>query len=251
MTAFVREVRLERERVASFERYPFAIPAIRHLDELALDAKVTFFVGENGSGKSTLLEAIAVACGFNAEGGSKNFSFATRRSESELHQFIRVVRGTRRWRDGFFLRAESHFNLASEIEALDREPGGGPRIIDSYGGVSLHEQSHGESFLALANHRFRSDSLFLLDEPEAAVSPSRQLGLLAIIHRLVERERSQFLIATHSPILLGYPGAVIYRFGTDGVAPVAYKDTEHYQITRDFLAGPERFFKHLFADEDE
>ena len=153
-------------------------------------------------------------------------------------------------RDGFFLRAESYFNVATEIENLDRA-GGGPPIIDSYGGVSLHEQSHGESFLALANHRFRSDGLYLLDEPEAALSPPRQLALLAIMHRLVEREGSQFVIATHSPILLAYPGAVIYRFGTDGIAPVAYEDTEHFQITRDFLAGPERYFKHLFTDDDD
>lgn len=242
---YLRAVRLERDRVPSFSPYPFSIPAIRALDELPLDPRVTCLVGENGSGKSTLLEAIAVVAGFNAEGGTKNFRFATRRSESDLHRYLRAVRGPTRERDGFFLRAESYFNVGTEIERLDAE-GGGPPIIDSYGGVSLHEQSHGESFLALAQHRFRGDGLYLLDEPEAALSPTRQLAFLAIIHDLVEHHRSQFVIATHSPILLGYPGALIYSL--DGGAPraITYEETEHYLITRDFLASPERFFKTLF-----
>lgn len=250
MNALLRSVRVDRERVPSFERYPFNMPAVRSLEELTFDSKVTFFVGENGSGKSTLLEAIAVAVGFNAEGGTKNFRFATRRSESELHKYLRPTRGSRRWLDGFFLRAESYFNLASEIEALDREPGPGPPIIASYGGVSLHEQSHGESFLALAQHRFRGNGVYLLDEPEAALSPNRQLALLSIIFRLAEHELSQFVIATHSPILLGYPNALIYGFAPSGIERVAYEDTEHYQVTKNFLAAPHRFFKHLFEDED-
>jgi predicted ATPase len=237
---------LVRERVGDFKAYPFSIPSIASLEELELDAKVTFLVGENGSGKSTLIEAIAVLAGFNAEGGSKNFSFGTRRSESSLHQFMRPVRGHRRPRDGFFLRAESYFNVATEIERLDAEPGGGPAIIGSYGGVSLHEQSHGESFLALAAHRFGGQGLYILDEPEAALSPKRQLSLLSIINELVEERDSQFIIATHSPILMAYPNALIYRLGTDGIERVAYEDTEHYSITRDFLNSPERFFKSLF-----
>jgi predicted ATPase len=205
-------------------------------------------IGENGAGKSTLIEAIAVLAGFNAEGGSKNFRFGTRRSESCLHQFMRPVRGHRRPRDGFFLRAESYFNVATEIERLDEEQGG-PRVIDAFGGVSLHEQSHGESFLALATHRFRGQGLYILDEPEAALSPQRQLALLSIIHEHVEERASQFVIATHSPILMAYPNARICRLGADGIEQVAYEDTEHYRITRDFLNSPERFFKTLFRTE--
>jgi predicted ATPase len=243
--AYLRAVRLVRDSVPDFTVYPFSIPSIQSLDELELDGKVTFLIGENGSGKSTLLEAIAVLAGFNAEGGSKNFRFGTRRSESCLHQFMRPVRGHRRPRDGFFLRAESYFNVATEIERLDEE-GSGPRVIDSYGGVSLHEQSHGESFIALATHRFGGQGLYILDEPEAALSPKRQLSLLSLIHDLVEARASQFVIATHSPILMAYPNAVIYRLGPNGIERVAYEDTEHYSITRDFLNSPERFFKTLF-----
>lgn len=248
-TGYLRAVRLVRDSVPDFKVYPFAIPSIQSLDELELDGKVTFLIGENGAGKSTLIEAIAVLAGFNAEGGSKNFRFGTRRSESSLHQFMRPVRGHRRPRDGFFLRAESYFNVATEIEQLDAEPAytrSKSRIIDSYGGVSLHEQSHGESFLALATHRFGGQGLYILDEPEAALSPKRQLSLLSIIHDLVEERASQFVIATHSPILMAYPNARIYRLGSNGIEQVAYEDTEHYRITRDFLNSPERFFKTLF-----
>jgi predicted ATPase len=242
-----------REEVPTFDTYPFSIPAIRDLDELALDPKVTFLIGDNGSGKSTLIEAIAIAAGFNAEGGSKNFNFQTRGSESPLHRFLRPIRGLKRPRDGFFLRAESYFNVATEIERLDADPdaGGKPRIIDSYGGVSLHEQSHGESFIALAMHRFRGHGIYILDEPEAALSPQRQLSLLAIMHELVEEERSQFIIATHSPILMAYPGALLYQLRDDGLQRIRYEDTEHYTITRDFLNSPERFFKTLFARGDD
>jgi predicted ATPase len=237
-TAYLRAVRLLRDSVPDFKVYPFSIPCIQALDELELDAKVTFLIGENGSGKSTLIEAIAVLMGFNAEGGTKNFRFDTRRSESSLHEFMRPVRGVRRPRDGFFLRAESYFNVATEIERLG--------VISSYGGVSLHEQSHGESFIALATNRFGGDGLYILDEPEAALSPQRQLTLLSIIHDLVDKRASQFVIATHSPILMAYPNALIYRLGPNGIEQVAYEDTEHYRITRDFLNSPERFFKSLF-----
>ena len=227
-----------RDSVGDFKVYPFSIPSIQSLDELELDAKVTFLIGENGAGKSTLIEAIAILAGFNAEGGTKNFRFATRRSESCLHEFMRPVRGVRRPRDGFFLRAESYFNVATEIERLG--------VGSSYGGVSLHEQSHGESFIALATHRFGGHGLYILDEPEAALSPQRQLTLLSIIHELVEERASQFVIATHSPILMAYPNALIYRLGSSGIERVAYEDTEHYSITRDFLNSPERYFKRLF-----
>ncbi len=246
---FVRSVQLVPERVPSFERYPYSIPAVRRLAELSLHPRVTFLIGENGSGKSTLIEAIAIAAGFNAEGGTKNFRFATRRSESELHAALRLVRGTRRERDGFFLRAESLYNVATEIERLNKDPFS-PPLLPSYGGASLHDQSHGESFLALATHRFGGDGLYILDEPEAALSPRRQLALLKLLDVLVRHKRSQFVITTHSPILMAYPDALIYLLSADGITAVAYEATEHYQVTRDFLANRELYLHHLLSDDD-
>ncbi|MFZ6676802.1 AAA family ATPase [Undibacterium sp. Tian12W] len=235
---YVSRVSLRRDIVESFERYPFSLPAIKNFEYVDLHPKITYFVGENGSGKSTLLEAIAVSLGFNAEGGTKNFSFGTRRSHSVLDEYLRIAKGIRKPRDGFFLRAESFFNVATEIERLDEEPGG-PPIINSYGGISLHEQSHGESFLKLMTERFGGQGLYILDEPEAALSPQRQLAVLSRIHDLIE-DNSQFIIATHSPILMAYPDACIYQCGKEGISEIAYEDTEHYKITRDFLANPKR-----------
>lgn len=213
---------------------------------LAFDAPVTFLVGENGSGKSTLLEAIAVAAGFNAEGGTRNFRFATKETQSELGAYVTLAR--REYpRDGFFLRAESFYNVASYIDRLDDEPGLGARLIDSYGGVSLHNQSHGESFLALVEHRFGGQGLYLLDEPEAALSPSRQMSLLVLMDDLVKRQ-SQFIIATHSPILMAFPGAQIYQLDEEGISSVAYEETEHYQLTRRFLNDHRRMLKYLLGD---
>lgn len=245
---FLIDVTLNRHKVPSFENYPFSLPALQNFKHLKLHPKVTYFIGENGSGKSTLLEAIAVALGFNAEGGTKNFNFATRRSHSDLHDYLFVQRGVHRPSDGFFLRAESFFNLATNIEVLDAEGGGGRPIIDSYGGRSLHEQSHGESFLALMTNRFGGDGIYILDEPEAALSPQRQLAILARIHDLV-RDSSQFIIATHSPILMAYPDSTIYECGPDGIREIAYEDTEHYQVTRDFLINRERMLKILLAED--
>src|SRR5213080_2922437 len=162
---FVRALVLKQDEVESFDAYPFSIPAIRHLDELRLDSAVTLFAGENGSGKSTLVEAIAVAAGFNAEGGSRNVTVSTRASHSPLHKHLRLVRGTRRPRTGYFLRAESFFNVATYLERLE-DPG----ALAPYGGRSLHEQSHGESFISLLKHRFGPGGLYILDEPEAALS---------------------------------------------------------------------------------
>ena len=241
---FASQVSLRRVDVESFDRYPFCLPAVRSLETLELHPKVTFLVGENGSGKSTLLEAIAVSLGFNPEGGTKNFRFGTRRSHSELHAFIRVAKGFRRPKDGFFLRAESFFNVATEIENLDAEPSFGPPVINSYGGRSLHEQSHGESFLALMMNRFGADGIYILDEPEAALSPQRQLSVLSRIHDLVNTN-SQFIIATHSPLLMAYPESWIYSCSASGLSRVRYQDTEHYQVSRDFLANPERMLKVL------
>lgn len=231
--------------------YLTALPALAPLmagKRLAFPVPVTFLVGENGSGKSTILEAVAVAMGFNAEGGSRNFSFSTRATHSELGSSLTVSR-SRYPRDGFFLRAESFYNAASYIDVLDEEPGLGNRLIDSYGGRSLHAQSHGESFLALVQNRFGGEGLYLLDEPEAALSPARQLTLLGQIHLLV-RAGSQFLIATHSPILMAYPGACIYLLSEEGIHQVAYQETEHYLLTKRFLEDPERMLRYLFSQDD-
>jgi predicted ATPase len=245
---FIASLELKREEVPSFDIYPFSLPAVRSLEKLDLHPQVTFLVGENGSGKSTLLEALAVACGFNAEGGSKNFNFGTRESHSELYKYLRLSRGIPRPRTGYFFRAESFFNVATEIERLDAIPSYDEPISKAYGGGSLHEQSHGESFLALVLNRFGGHGLYLLDEPEAALSPKRQLVVMTRMHDLI-REKSQFIIATHSPILMAYPDAWIYECTSAGVHRVAYEDTEHYRITRNFLANPERTLKILFEDE--
>lgn len=239
---FVRTISLKREKIDSFEQYPFCLPAVRSLSTLELHPKVTFFIGENGSGKSTLLEAIAVSLGFNPEGGSKNFAFGTRPSHSELHGYLRIAKGIRRPRTGYFLRAESFFNVATEIERLD--------VTDSYGGKSLHEQSHGESFMALIENRFGAEGLYILDEPEAALSPQRQLRLLARMHALV-RKGSQFIIATHSPILMAYPDACIYQCAPEGLSEIAYQETEHYKVTKAFLADPMRMLKVLMEEDSD
>lgn len=232
---FVRGVRFERERVPDFGRYPFAIPAVRDLETLELDPGVTFLIGENGSGKSTLIEALAIVLGLNAEGGSQNFRVAERPSESELHRYLTPIRSHRRPRRRFFLRAESLFNVATEVERLE---------LDEYGWEALHDRSHGEAFLWLLRDRFVPGGLYLLDEPEAALSPRRQLAMLTRMQELV-RGGSQLVVATHSPILMAYPGAKILLLDEEGMRPVRYEDTEHVQITRDFLNEPSRYLRHL------
>ena len=240
---YLTSVRLRRQLPE--ESYLRGLPPVQYLmagHSLDFDAPVTFLIGENGAGKSTLLEGIAVACGFNPEGGSRNFSFSTRATHSELGAYLTPAR--RRYpKDGFFLRAESFYNVATNIDELD-ETTPGPRLIDSYGGVSLHRQSHGESFLALVEHRFSGQGLYLLDEPEAALSPARLLTLIALLDQLVKAD-SQFIIATHSPILMAFPGARLYQLGEDGVTAVEYRETEHYQLTRRFLENPERMLRYL------
>ena len=244
---YLLDLSLRRDKVPGFAEYPYCLPVVRNLSKIEFHPNVTFVVGENGTGKSTLLEAIAVALGFNAEGGGKNFRFATRASHSPLHDALILRKGLKRPRDGFFLRAESFFNVASNIEELDKAGGFGPPIIDSYGGVSLHEQSHGESFFALVTKRFRGDGLYLLDEPEAALSPSRQLALLVRLHQLVQAN-SQFIIATHSPILTAYPQSTILLLTEQAIARVKYTDTEHYAVTREFLNKHEMMLKELLKD---
>jgi len=232
--------RFERNEGWDNDAYPFNLPVVRDLDELVFHPKVTFLVGENGSGKSTLIEALAVAWGFNAEGGSRNFNFETAASHSPLHSFVRPARSTKRAKDGYFLRAESHFNVASQIDQLGAEM--------SYGGVSLHAQSHGESFFSLLDHRFRGAGLYIMDEPEAALSPNRQLSFLARMHELIGQQ-SQFIIATHSPIILGYPDAWIYQTTPRGIERVEYEDTDHYQVTRSFLNRRQVFLDALLSDD--
>lgn len=245
---YLRGVTLQR--MPSSASYLHDLPIVRQLckQELTFSAPATFFVGENGTGKSTLLEAIAVAMGFNPEGGGRNFTFSTNDSHSELWECLRTAKSLPP-RDGFFLRAESVYNLASNIDEMDKEPSFDPPIIKGYGGVSLHKQSHGESFLAMVQYRFGDEGLYLLDEPEAALSPMRQLVLLAEMERLVNA-KSQLIVATHSPILLSYPRAEIYEFGEGGIVKKAYRDTEHYRITKLFLDNPERMLQKLL-DGDE
>ena len=210
---FLKAVKLKRDRVPSFEEYPFNIAALHNLDELRFNAPVTFFIGENGTGKSPLLEAIAVAMGFNAEGGSRNFRFTTRASHSPLHEYLGLVRSGINPKDGYFLRAESFYNVATAAE------------------------DYGVTY-----------GLYLFDEPEAALSPTRQLSLMVAMRQLVERG-SQFVIATHSPILLGYPEAEILQFGEGAISPIEYKNTEHYVVTSAFLERPEAMLRELMRKD--
>ena len=242
---FLKAVRLDWDRMLPDTPDPYlrAIPAVAGLDELALDPAATFLVGDNGTGKSTLLEAIAVAADLNAEGGSRHFRFETRASQSNLYKALRLVRSHRRPATDFFLRAETLYNVATQVDQL------GDTIIEhAYGGRSLHEQSHGESFLALALHRFEPNGFYVLDEPEAALSPQNQLALLVRIADLASRS-SQFLIATHSPILLALPGATIYVLDAGGYHRAAYDELELVHLYRDFLAAPERYLRQLLAED--
>jgi len=242
---FLKKITLLHEDVPSFSTYPFSIPSIRKLDELNLESNITFFVGENGSGKSTLLEAIADKCGFHTAGGGRNNSYEVFTSGSSLSNYIRLS-----WlpkiTNGFFLRAESFYHFATYLDEMDD-----PRAYNSYGGKSLHEQSHGESFLSLFLNRFNGDAIYLLDEPEAALSPARQLTFLKILHDLAEEGNSQFIIATHSPILLGCPNANIISFDNGEISKIAYEDTDHYQITKYFLQHREKFLADLLREDEE
>ena len=232
-----------RPELPLFEYYA-DLPAIQSIwieNGLIFKKPVTFLVGENGIGKSTLIEALAVAAGFNAEGGSQNFNFATNESHSTLHRYIKLTRGTRRNTDGFFLRAESFYNAASYLEELEKYD---PDTFKSYGWKPLHKQSHGESFLALVENRFSSNGLYLLDEPEAALSPMSILRLMVSIYDLAKKG-AQFIISTHSPILMTLPWSDIIQFTEDGLERVPYRETEHFQVSAAFLQNPDRMLKEL------
>jgi len=205
--------------------HPYNIPSIAKLNELTFGKSITFIVGENGSGKSTLIEAIAINAGFNPEGGTRNFNFKTKESHSSLFNDLKLTRSFNREKDGFFLRAESFYNVATAIEEYG--------VQRNYGG-SPHERSHGESFLALIHNRFLGNGLYILDEPESALSFTNQLTLMAMIKRISD-DNSQFIIATHSPILMAYPDADIYCVTDDGLRLIDYEDTEHYRLTKYFI----------------
>ncbi len=237
---YLQNVSIKPDAQIDFDAYPFTVPAVRELGTIEFHADVTFFVGENGAGKSTVLEAIALALGYGHEGGTRNVQMRTAESVSPLHESLRLARSFRKPRDGYFLRAESFYNVATYMDDVG--------YLESYGNKSLHAQSHGESFMALLTHKLQGNGLYLFDEPEAALSPNRQLAALSAIHRLVQEE-SQFIIATHSPILLAYPNAKILQFDGSGITEVAYEDTEHFAVTRDFLNHYARRLEQLLAED--
>ena len=227
----------------NLEDYIRKLPLFHNLKELSFQKPITFFIGENGMGKSTLLEAIALQYGFNPEGGSRNFSFSTHDSHAHLCNYLVLQKSGYTPEDSFFLRAESFYNVATYVEEISDEV-----FIHQYGGTSLHKQSHGESFMNLMMYRFRGHGVYLLDEPEAALSPSRQMSMLVALDRLV-KQGSQLIIATHSPILMAYPNADIYEFKQDGIHHIQYKDSENYQVMKQFIEAPERMLKYLLEKD--
>ena len=247
---FLAKVKISRPDNVDGVEYPFCVPIIKNFKKLHFTSRITFFVGENGSGKSTFLEAIALHAGFGFEGGSRNIHFQTgnygnRQAVERLSDCLQLS-----WRskpkNGYFFRAESFFNLANYLDQMAEFAG--PEAYKPYGGVSLHAQSHGESFFSFFQHRIRSGGFFILDEPEAALSPQRQLSLLVIMHQLLKNSDTQFLIATHSPILLAFPGAIIYSCDGDALCPMSYTQTAHYQIMKGFLSNPECYLQRLFEE---
>ncbi|WP_084245841.1 AAA family ATPase [Planomicrobium okeanokoites] len=244
---FLKRISLLNKDNVDATQFPFTIPAIENFEELELTSNITFFVGENGSGKSTLLEAIAEKCEFNSAGGGRNNTYDVHASHSVLGRHIRLS-WMSKITNGFFMRAESFYHFATHIDELQKD---GADVYRSYGGRSLHEQSHGESFFSLFQNRFNGRAIYLLDEPEAALSPQRQLAFLRILHDLTEKEGCQFIIATHSPILLGYPEATILSFDEGKIKEIDYEQTDHYQITKYFLDHREKFLEEILKEEPE
>lgn len=236
---YLKSIHYLREKLPTTNKYPFTIAALQHLHTLDLPTNVTFFIGENGSGKSTLLEAIADLCEFNTAGGNRNHVYDVHAAQSDLSDYLRLS-WAQKMKNGFFLRAESFYQFASYVDHIED-----PRRYDSFGGKSLHQQSHGEAFFSLFNNAFNKKAIYLLDEPEAALSPTRQLSLMRLMKDL--EQEAQFIIATHSPLLLGYPGATIFDFDHE-LTPVAYEDTLHYVLTKRFMNARERVLAELFED---
>jgi len=240
---YLKSCKVLQDTIPNKQAYPFNIPSLQDLHELEFPTNVTFFVGENGSGKSTLLEAIADRCDFNTAGGGRQNLYEVHKAESSLGEYIRLS-----WlpkiSNGFFLRSETFYQFARHIDLIED-----PRRYNAFGGKSLHHQSHGESFLALFMNRFKGKAIYLLDEPEAALSPTRQLSLLKIMKDL--EHEAQFIIATHSPILLGYPNATIYSFDQGEIESIRYEDTIHYIVTKRFLDAPQSILRELFDEERE
>ncbi|MDQ7008708.1 MAG: AAA family ATPase [Candidatus Gracilibacteria bacterium] len=238
--SYIQSLRLKKDEIDSFEKYPYNLDVIKNLDEIFFHKNVTFILGENGSGKSTLLEALAVEYGLNPEGGSNNINFRTKETHSKLSEKIIISKGIVP-KDKFFLRAESFYNVSSEIDNLQEEVGG---MLGAYGGKSLHQQSHGEGFFSLFLNRFGGNGVYILDEPEAALSPQRQLAFLIRLDELV-KQNSQFIIITHSPIILSYPNSKILEITENGINEVLYKDTNHYNTYKMFLDNPEYMLRKL------
>ncbi|MBV9623080.1 MAG: AAA family ATPase [Acidobacteria bacterium] len=247
----LKTIKILRERVEDWNAYPFSVPAIQSLDELNLCSRVCLFAGENGTGKSTLLEAIGAHYGFGREGGNRNFRNDCTRSNHSIDALVRALRLSFDMRTGagYFLRAESLFNTVSYMDSLDEEPAFAPPISAFYGGRSLHTRSHGETFLTLLDLKFRRNGLFLLDEPEAALSPQRQLSLLVLIHDVLQKYRNaQFIISTHSPIILGYPQAQLFSFDDESIHEIHYQETTSLQIVRQFVNDREKFLEELLTE---
>jgi predicted ATPase len=248
----LKKITLLRERVEDWKSYPFSVPAVSSLEELVLRSRICFFAGENGTGKSTLLEAIAVHYGFGREGGTRSFSNDTTESNHSVDPLVRVLRLSSDKRTGaaYFLRAESFFNTVSYMDELDKEEAPHSASISAfYGGRSLHTRSHGETFFKLLELKFQRNGLFLLDEPEAALSPQRQLAFLVLLHDVLKKHKdAQFIISTHSPVLLGYPKAQIVSFDDGTLHEIEYEETAPMQIVQRFVNRREKFLEELFND---
>src|SRR5580704_6962843 len=247
----LQKITLLRERVQDWESYPFSVPAIRGFEELDFRSRICFFAGENGTGKSTLLEAIAAHYGFGPEGGNRNLRSSSTESNRSIDPLTQCLRLSfdKRTGAGFFLRSESFFNVVSHMDNLDNEPSFSAPISASYGGRSLHTRSHGETFLTLLELKFQRNGLFLLDEPEAALSPQRQLSFLVLIHDVLRKFKdAQFIVSTHSPVLLAYPKAQILSFDAGSVHEVDYEQTGSFQVAHRFLNHREQFLEELFAE---
>lgn len=235
---YLRAIEVKQPCQLAATDFPLSLPSFQGFESLSFHPDITFLVGENGSGKSTLIEAIALLMNLNAEGGNKNTQFSSSATHSELHTCLKPIKSFAKPNDYFFLRAESFYNLATYVDDVV------PDALGSYGGKSLHQQSHGESFMATLMNKLKGKGLYILDEPEAALSPNKQLEAISAIHDLVE-DGSQFIIATHSPILLAYPRATIYQLSEQGIQKIAYEETEHYRVTRDFLNRHQQMIKIL------